>query len=98
MHGIRQIIETVSGKLHLVFRLATDRLHTLPGFRARLAAEIGLHNFCGWLNLQLGRPALAFADLLDFSLTPNVHVSHLSLFNIRRNKDRVSTRSRPLIN
>jgi hypothetical protein len=66
MHSIRQIIETVSGKLHLAFRLATDRLHTLPGFRARLAAKVGLHNFCCWLNLQRGRPALAFADLVDF--------------------------------
>lgn len=66
MHGIRQVIESVSGKLHLAFRLATDRLHTLSGFRARLAAKVGLHNFCCWLNLQSGRPALAFADLLDF--------------------------------
>lgn len=65
MHGIRQIIESVSGKLHLAFRLATDRLHTVTGFRARLAAKVGLHNFCCWLNLQLGRPALAFAELLD---------------------------------
>jgi hypothetical protein len=66
MHTIRQVIETVSSKLHLAFRLATDRLHTLVGFRARLAAKVGLHNFCCWLNLQLGRPPMAFADLLDF--------------------------------
>ena len=66
MHTIRQVIESVSGKLHLAFRLATDRLHTVPGFRARLAAKGGLHNFCCWLNLQRGRPAMAFADLLDF--------------------------------
>jgi len=25
-----------------------------------------LHNFCLWLNLQLGRDPLAFADLLDW--------------------------------
>lgn len=66
MHGIRQVIETVSGKLHLAFRLSTDRLHTLPGFRARLAAKVALHNFCCWLNSQLGRPPMAFADLIDF--------------------------------
>src|SRR5215472_14891723 len=36
------------------------------GFRARLAAKVGLHNFCCWLNLLLGRTPLAFADLLDF--------------------------------
>lgn len=65
MHSIRQLIETVSGKLHLAFRLATDRLHTLPGFRARLAAKVGLHNFCCLLNLQRARPALAFVDLLE---------------------------------
>jgi hypothetical protein len=66
MHTIRQVIERVSGKLHLAFRLATDRLHTLPGFRTRLAAKVGLHNFCCWLNSHLGRPTLAFADLVDF--------------------------------
>jgi hypothetical protein len=27
-----------------------------------LAAKIALHNFCIWLNVQLGRPGLAFAD------------------------------------
>jgi hypothetical protein len=32
--------------------------------RARLAARVALHNFCVWLNEQLGRPRLAFADLL----------------------------------
>ena len=66
MHSIRQVIETVSGKLHLAFRLATDRLHTLQGFRARLAAKVALHNFCCWLNEQQGRPPMAFADLIDF--------------------------------
>jgi hypothetical protein len=25
-----------------------------------------LHNFCMWLNEQLGRPRLAFADLLGW--------------------------------
>jgi hypothetical protein len=25
-----------------------------------------LHNFCIWLNEQLGRPRLAFADLLEW--------------------------------
>jgi hypothetical protein len=31
-----------------------------------LAAKITLHNFCIWLNEQLGRPSLAFADLVDW--------------------------------
>lgn len=66
MHTIRQVIESVSGKLLLVFRLAADRLHTVSGFRARLAAKVGLHNFCCWFNTQQGQPTLAFTDLLDF--------------------------------
>jgi hypothetical protein len=36
------------------------------GFQARLAAKVGLHNFCIWLNAQLERPPLAFAELLDW--------------------------------
>jgi len=31
-----------------------------------LAAKVALHNFCIWLNRQLGRPDLAFADLIDW--------------------------------
>jgi len=27
---------------------------------------VALHNFCIWLNEQLGRPWLAFADLLGW--------------------------------
>ncbi|HXR64427.1 MAG TPA: hypothetical protein VN729_00775 [Ktedonobacteraceae bacterium] len=62
----RQAIEAVSGKLHLAFRLATDRLHIVSGFRAPLTARVSLHNFCCWLNLQSACPSLAFAGLLDF--------------------------------
>ena len=38
----------------------------LSGLRARLAARVALHNFCIWLNEQLGRPRLSFADLLGW--------------------------------
>lgn len=62
----RQIIETVNAKLLLTFRLDRDRPHDLTGFSARLAAKVTLHNFCCWLNRQLGRPTLAFADLLGW--------------------------------
>jgi hypothetical protein len=31
-----------------------------------LAAKVGLHNFCCWLNRQAGRPPLAVADLIDW--------------------------------
>jgi len=34
--------------------------------QARLAAKIALHNFCIWLNEQLGQPRLAFTDLVDW--------------------------------
>ncbi len=64
--GHRQIIESVNAKLILCFRLDRDRPHDLTGFHARLAAKVALHNFCCWLIRQLGRPTLAFADLLGW--------------------------------
>ena len=64
--GLRQIVETVYDKLPHAFRLRQERPHTLDGLQARLAAKAALHNFCIWLNGQLGRPGLAFADLLDW--------------------------------
>jgi len=62
----RQIVETVYAKLTQAFRLDRERPHHLTGFSARLAAKVALHNFCHWLNQSLGRPALAFADLLQW--------------------------------
>lgn len=64
--GIRQIVETVNGCLHQGFRLNRERPHDLSGFGARLSAKVALHNFCIWFNEQLGRPRLAFADLIDW--------------------------------
>jgi Transposase DDE domain len=64
--GIRQIVETVYEKLHHTCRLDRQRPHDLSGFQARLAAKMALHNFCIWLNAQLGRPRLAFTDLVDW--------------------------------
>jgi Transposase DDE domain len=64
--AIRQIVETVYDKLFNVFGLWRERPHELEGLRARLAARVALHNFCIWLNDQLGRPRLAFADLLGW--------------------------------
>lgn len=61
--SLRQIVESAFGKLHHVFRLRDERPHCLAGFLTRLAAKITLHNFCIYLNRQLGRPDLAFADL-----------------------------------
>jgi hypothetical protein len=62
--GRRQMVETVYDKLYHMFRLDRERPHELKGFQARLAAKIALHNFCLWLNVQLGRPRLAFVDLV----------------------------------
>jgi hypothetical protein len=64
--SIRQIVETAYDKLFHTFRLDRERPHALSGFRSRLAAKIALHNFCMWMNGQLGRPHLAFADLVDW--------------------------------
>ncbi len=61
----RQIVESVHDDLLFTFRLDRERPHRLAGFLTRLAAKVSLHNFCHWLNRTLGRPPLAFADLLD---------------------------------
>ena len=62
--SIRQIIESVNHCLHDFLRLSCERPHALDGFQARLAATCALHNVCIWLNRQLGRPSLAFAELV----------------------------------
>jgi len=61
--SLRQIVETAFAKLHHIFRLRDERPHSLEGFMSRLAAKITLHNFCIYLNRELKRPNLAFADL-----------------------------------
>ena len=64
--AIRQIVETVYDKLFNTFGLWRERAHEIEGLRARLAARVALHNFCIWLNDQLGRPRLKFADLMGW--------------------------------
>ncbi len=61
LSGLREIIESVNDKLLNTFGLDRERPHDLTGFQARLAAKVGLHNFCIWLNAQLERPPLATA-------------------------------------
>jgi hypothetical protein len=61
-----QIVETVHAKLQSVFRLEHERPHDLSGFQARLATKMALHNFCIWLNRQLARSDLDFADSIDW--------------------------------
>jgi hypothetical protein len=45
---------------------APDQSAALTGLQARLACKVALHNSCLWLNRQLGREPLAFAELLDW--------------------------------
>jgi hypothetical protein len=62
--GVRRIAETVHAKLHDAGRLRAERPHDLTCRQTRLAAKAALHNFCLWLNAQLGRDHPAFADLI----------------------------------
>jgi hypothetical protein len=64
--SLRQIVETVYDKLENWFGLGKDRNHELSGFHTRFAAKAALHNFLIFLNIQFGRPALAFSDLVDW--------------------------------
>ena len=66
-------METVFGRPHHDFGLERERPHQLEGFQTRLAARAVLHNFCIWLNRQLGRPSLAFAGLAGLVAPPISH-------------------------
>jgi hypothetical protein len=62
---VRQIVETAYEKGHHPFGLRRERPHDLTGSQARVAAKMAWHNFSIWCNEQLGRPTLAFADLVE---------------------------------
>jgi hypothetical protein len=62
----RQTVEAVHSKWTEQFRLDDERPHTLAGFLVRIAALLALHNACIWINRSLGRPDLAFADLVTW--------------------------------
>ena len=64
LSSLRQIIETVHEKLLNFCRLHSERPHDLAGFTARLSAKAALHNFCFWINKQIGREGLEFAELI----------------------------------
>src|SRR5919199_4611937 len=64
--GVPPIVETVHEKLQHTFRLDRERPQALSGLQARLVAKLALHNFCIWVKDQLGRPRLAFTDLVDW--------------------------------
>jgi hypothetical protein len=77
--GVRQVVETVYDNVPHAFGLSHERPHAWSGFQARWAAKMALHNFCIWLKEQLGRPSLAFADLVDWSHSPISHQTFKSL-------------------
>jgi hypothetical protein len=62
--GVRQIVETGEEKLWHPCRRNRARPPDLSGLQARLAAKLALPHLCLWLHEQLGRPRLAFADLV----------------------------------
>ena len=64
--GLRQVVESVYRHLHHTFGLQHERPHHLTGLQARLAAKIALHNLCIRINLNLGRPPMAFAELVKW--------------------------------
>jgi hypothetical protein len=64
--GLRQVIETVTDRVLSTFGLDHERPHALDGLLARLAARVGLHNFCCWCNRTHNRGLLQVADLLDW--------------------------------
>jgi len=60
------VVETVYDKLFNTFGLWRERPYEMRSLRTRLAARVALHSFCIWLNDQLGRPRLKFADLMGW--------------------------------
>ena len=62
--SIREIVETVHEKLLNTFRLGHERPHDISGLLTRIAAKVGLHNFCIAMNRLAGRPDLQFADII----------------------------------
>ena len=64
--SLRQIVETTSSILNRYLSLDRERPHALDGLQARVAARMAMFVVGCWLNQQLGRPVLAFADLLGW--------------------------------
>lgn len=63
-HKLRQLIEVVNAQLAEQFRLEQTRAKTLWGLVTRVEAKLTAHTFGVYLNVLLGRPALALKTLL----------------------------------
>lgn len=62
----RQIIETVFARIQGVFRLGSDRPHTLAGLLATIASVMAIHNLTILLNRQHHHPPLSSVHLVDW--------------------------------
>lgn len=62
--SLREIVETVHEKLLNTFRLDLERPHHIGGLLTRIAAKVGLHNFCIAMNRLANRANLQFADIV----------------------------------
>ena len=64
--GVRQLVEPGDEKSPHPGGLHRERRHGLTGLQARLAAKMARHPLGLWCKGQVGRPNLAFADLVDW--------------------------------
>jgi hypothetical protein len=62
----RQVVETVFDRLQRPMRLLADRIRTLDGLQARIAAKVALHNWIITNNRAHHRPDLAIATVISW--------------------------------
>lgn len=64
VHRVRQLVEVVNAQLQGQFAIERSRAKTVWGLATRVQAKLTAHTFGVYLNLALGRPALALKDLV----------------------------------
>jgi hypothetical protein len=77
--GLRPLVAAVDGKRWPPVRLGRARPPELSGLQARWAAKIARQNVCLWWHDQLGRPPLAFTDVVDWSSQTISHQAFKSI-------------------
>jgi len=65
LHGLRQTVETVFGRLVGSFGLCYPRARIRGGLYTRLGAKVAAHNFAVYANLSVGRPPFSACNPLD---------------------------------
>ncbi len=63
--SLRQVVETINGRLDDMLGLKYPRAHSYWGVLTRLAAKVAAHNIGVYLNYLTGRPPLALFDPLS---------------------------------